>query len=339
MVAEICVACRASVEGPAIETCREPVFGADFELFRCGRCDVVFAKGPEGFPLVEWYQKSSYLYGELEYSVRKPAERDARFAWFLEKGLSGALLDVGCGDGRFLDLAGARGWKGGLTGLDFSAEMVRRSAGGHPIELASLEDYAGRHPAAFDVVVLFDVIEHFPVPADAILHLKRLVKPGGTLALTTPNAARIRLFGQREEFDFPPNHFTRWTPGALVALAESGGFSPLEVRTTPLRPRTFSEQWFYRLFSAAMPWAKRLLFGHHADGRTLSDMYSEGAKAPAVLADKGARRRVEIGLKALFNALCWPALIVFCLVYGGLHPRRGDMLFLLARRRSDPGVS
>ncbi|MEK7858469.1 MAG: class I SAM-dependent methyltransferase [Elusimicrobiota bacterium] len=333
MAPESCAACRAPVEGPAIETCREPVFGADFLLFRCQRCSVVFAKGPEGFPLVEWYQKSSYLYGEVEYSVRQPAERDQRFRWLLSQGFSGDLLDVGCGDGRFLDLAGASGWKGTLSGLDFSPEMVRRSAGGHPIELASLEDYARSHAGAFDVVVLFDVIEHFPVPADAILHLKRLVKPGGILALTTPNAARIRLFGRREDFDFPPNHFTRWTPGALVALAESGGFEPLETLTTPLRPRTFSEQWFYRLFSAAMPWAKRLLFGRAADGRTVSAMYEEGVKGPAVLADRGARRSVEVVLKALFNALCWPVLIAVCLAYDAVSPRRGDMLFLSARRR------
>lgn len=323
-----CTACASPIDGQALETCHEPVYGRDFKLHLCRACGVVFTEPQDDFPLVQWYEKASAMYGEVEYSVHAKAEDDLRFRWFLGRGLSGSLLDVGCGDGRFLALAKRRGWRGTLTGLDFNKEMARRAGEGFEIHVAPLEHYKGQ----FDVVTLFDVFEHFARPAETIELLKSLVKPGGHLALTTPNAERLRLF-TREEFDFPPHHFTRWSARAMTGLALRAGFIPVTVKAARCRPRDFSEQFFYRLFSASLPLAKRVLFGKGADsGKSVETLAAERGRGGA-LADRSRRKRIENALRILFNAVTYPFFGLVCLVLAVARPRSGPGLYMLARRR------
>lgn len=96
------------------------------------------------------------------------------------------LLDAGCGTGWFSKAAASRGAI--VTSMDLGENLLREVAKkcdtkrvpGSILQMPFSND-------TFDYVVCSEVIEHVPEPAQAIKEIYRVLKPGGTLVLTTPN--------------------------------------------------------------------------------------------------------------------------------------------------------
>jgi SAM-dependent methyltransferase len=111
---------------------------------------------------------------------------------------SSDCLDVGCGDGRTSGLW-LREHAGSYVGVDVSATAVQQAAA---LGLdARLIDDAADLPfgdASFDVVLCLEVLEHLFAPHDAAREMLRVLRPGGALLATVPNAAywrrRLDLF-------------------------------------------------------------------------------------------------------------------------------------------------
>lgn len=342
----VCTACAAVVQGPPPATFREPLFGRDFGVYPCGACGVSFSVIPKDFPLRDWYSKAGHLYGKEEWIIHPTPQADWRFNHFFEtaarRELKGALLDVGSGDGRFLMRAGENGWRGALTGLEFNPDMAGRREGNYTIELSPIEDFVERPGRpSYDVVTIYDVLEHLAEPAKALSNIVKLIAPGGHLIVTVPNEDRIR-FAVREEWDFPPNHNTRWTGKSLSGLVSRAGLEVLEVSVSPFTARNFTDQLFYKLFNGAMPLVKRVLFGGKAaSGQTLTDLLKDESTsgAPAsgfkgAIASKAQRREMEVKLRDLFSLLLLPFVLPAYLIVPVFMPNRtGSTLFLLARKR------
>jgi len=104
-------------------------------------------------------------------------------------GLSGRLLDMGCGDaGTLGPKAREKNWD--YLGVDVSPEAVilARQAGFAAKEIG--EDFVTDLPAAtFDAVCCFEVLEHLLTPEKCLQECLRVLKPGGKLVVTVPNAA------------------------------------------------------------------------------------------------------------------------------------------------------
>jgi 2-polyprenyl-3-methyl-5-hydroxy-6-metoxy-1,4-benzoquinol methylase len=99
------------------------------------------------------------------------------------------LLDAGCATGMFLAVTAAAGWQ--AEGLDISEFALERArARGFQVRCGTLPDPA-LPDAAFDVITLWDVIEHVPDPAAVLRECRRLLKPGGVLAMSTPDAGSL----------------------------------------------------------------------------------------------------------------------------------------------------
>jgi len=112
-----------------------------------------------------------------------------------------SVLDLGAGDGRYLDflapllLSGAR-----LVGCEISLLRARRiRAKGFPVVVAQSEALPFK-AGAFDLVSFMEVIEHTQSPAASLDETVRVLRPGGRLALTTPNYPMKRLFDLRAAF-------------------------------------------------------------------------------------------------------------------------------------------
>lgn len=334
-----CTACSAAVDDEPFAKHREPLFGREFGLHRCPRCGVTFSVIPPDFPLADWYRKADHLYSETAWMIHVPVARDWRFNTFFrlrrELGLKGELLDVGCGDGRFLTRAKREGWEGGLHGVEFNPNMAGRRQTEFDLELAPIPEFLARHPTpAYDVVTIFDVLEHLAEPGQAMRGLVGLLKPGGYLVITLPNEDRLRLF-EREMWDFPPNHNTRWTAAALRGLAERHGLAVVGVYLSPGGARTFSDQLFYPAFRGAVRLAKRLLYGRKADsGKTLTELLKEDRSGvKGAIAEPATRRKIELWLS---RAAGWVTLPVFgplALALRLLAPRKaGGTQLLIARK-------
>jgi 2-polyprenyl-3-methyl-5-hydroxy-6-metoxy-1,4-benzoquinol methylase len=308
----------------------------------CPACGVAYAE-PRAAVGPDWYERSAPLRARER---RPPPESDWRFRQFLSEGLPpGRVLDVGCGDGGFLRLARERGFT--PAGFDYERRMVElaRARGIADAECAEFGAYCrGRADAEFDAVTLFDVLEHSPEPAAFLAELRRLLKPGGHLAVTLPNARRPLPWG-REEHDYPPHHFTRWTAEALRGFLEDNGFEVVRQDASHLMLLHLADGFYFHvLMPRLLAFSRRLLFGRAAADAPISRLYdaapAASARPPrgwrgrlrARLADKAARQRLVDALKRLCAPLCYPVAAVMTLYYRARRPDCGNCLYTLARR-------
>jgi len=111
----------------------------------------------------------------------------------------GRVLDIGCAAGYFLQVMQRRGWD--VHGVEPSrsiAKLAERDLGPgrvHP----DLQGDTGFEPKSFDLVTLWDVLEHLPEPVDTLRAAAELLRPGGRLLVETQNVGSLfaHLLGRR----------------------------------------------------------------------------------------------------------------------------------------------
>ena len=144
------------------------------------------------------------------------------------------MLDVGCGDGRFLKAMAARGWSGEGIETDSIAAGLARERSGATIYETPLENTPFAE-ATFDLVSLLHVLEHVPNPRQTLSTAYRLLRPGGKLLLALPNVRCVEasLFGRSWYPLDLPRHYWGFRQETLVRLAEECGFVAPALRYLP----------------------------------------------------------------------------------------------------------
>jgi SAM-dependent methyltransferase len=144
----------------------------------------------------------------------------------------GKMLDVGCAVGFFLDEAKKRGWQ--VSGLDVSAFAVQyvQERFGFDARHGSLvdQDYP---EGAFDLITMWDVIEHVPDPKAYVQQAARLLRSGGVFALATPDVDSIpaRLTGKRwVGYKLSEEHVYYFSVTTLKRMLDEAGFDIVDVR-------------------------------------------------------------------------------------------------------------
>ena len=141
------------------------------------------------------------------------------------------VLDVGCSYGAFVNFAIQQGCD--AYGIDFNDEHIKagqsllglgeRLIAGDIKSLCIKKDWDQK----FDLVTLFEVIEHVENPKEIIQSIHTLLAEGGLLALSCPNEARWQPVG-RVFVDYPPHHLTRWRPDTMRMFLEKQGFKHIK---------------------------------------------------------------------------------------------------------------
>jgi 2-polyprenyl-3-methyl-5-hydroxy-6-metoxy-1,4-benzoquinol methylase len=150
----------------------------------------------------------------------------------------GRVLDVGCGEGRFAaDLAQA-----GMTvvAIDVAEEPLRRARALHPVLDLRIVPAEAPWPlpdASFDVVWAGEMIEHVADTAGWLSEVRRLLRSGGSLLLSTPAHGRlatlgVALSGRAFDAHFDPraDHLRFYTRRTLRRSLEDFGFQDIDVR-------------------------------------------------------------------------------------------------------------
>lgn len=134
------------------------------------------------------------------------------------------LLDVGCGNGVFLDFARRAGWQ--TTGIDLDPKAVETArAFGLDVRLGSIETLDPSQEQ-FDGITLSHVIEHVHSPAELLTACWRLLRPGGWIWIETPNldAYGHQLYASNWLGLDPPRHLVLFSRLALFGLVQKTGF-------------------------------------------------------------------------------------------------------------------
>jgi SAM-dependent methyltransferase len=140
-----------------------------------------------GNPLQEFYETPGV-------PLRSGPDRARRQARMLAEVLRdrtapAVVLDVGCGDGSVLAATAGPNPAHRFAGIDWSADALRRA---RALRLTVLRGGVPALPVAdgaADVVIMSELIEHLVDPDGAIAEARRVLRPGGSLLLSTPNLA------------------------------------------------------------------------------------------------------------------------------------------------------
>lgn len=203
----------------------------NFNLVRCNQCQFVYLNPrPDDIEMKKHYPDFFYSYAEF------PDGMPPAFLWRLRQIESrkkdGKLLDVGCGDGFFLVFSLQRGWD--VYGLDTcpGAVQAAKEKLGERVSLNTLKraSYASDF---FDVVSLFEVLEHLPNPMDHLLEIRRILQPGGWVCLSVPNFASLErwVFGKWWVGLDAPRHLQQFTPESLQSFLERAGFDVVDLKS------------------------------------------------------------------------------------------------------------
>jgi 2-polyprenyl-6-hydroxyphenyl methylase/3-demethylubiquinone-9 3-methyltransferase len=176
----------------------------------------------------------------------EPTDLNMRLSFLMERARAseqaaqapGRVLDVGCGEARFTAELVHAGFS--VVGVDVAEEPLRRGRARHPeldLRVVALEGPWPLADASFDVVWAGETIEHVADTAGWLSEVRRVLRPGGSLLLSTPAHGRLALLGlalSRRAFDahFDPraDHLRFYTPRTLSRLLEDFAFEDIEVR-------------------------------------------------------------------------------------------------------------
>jgi SAM-dependent methyltransferase len=148
-----------------------------------------------------------------------------RLAWIESLHRPGRLLEVGAAYGFFLKQAHACGWD--AMGVEIAADCAEAASelAGVPVVTGDFLDAS--LPTGFDVVAMFDVIEHMRDPIACIERARSLLAPDGLLVIETGDIASpwARLLGARWYFLDPPQHLVYFSAASLESAMRRSGFT------------------------------------------------------------------------------------------------------------------
>jgi len=232
-----CPICGCSVSIPAF-------IKSGYKIVRCTACSTLHVSPiPSDEVLQARYQDPSYFSGPEKQGYCNYADMKKALVPHFKRRLRainnyfpsrGHLLDFGCAAGYFLEVAQADGWQ--VAGVELAQEMARQASQrlGEPI-VSSIGDLAGD---SFDVITLWEVIEHLPRPLTELRRLRERLRPGGLLMLSTPNTGHWQAQREPEAWGGcrPPWHLIFFTAHTLEDTLRRAGFEHINIRRVSLLP-------------------------------------------------------------------------------------------------------
>ena len=203
-----------------------------YTLLRCPACSLVWLSDPPKPAEMHVHYTDAY------HKLISAAGRDALAHWGFRKEAvahykqCGAILDLGCSSGSFLDFMRDESWK--LYGIEMSAEGARRAEERSKAKVFVGDILDASFPReSFDVITCFDVLEHLYEPVRVLAKVAEWLKPGGIFYVLVPNvdSAEARVFGSYWHGLELPRHLFHYSPASLRFLTQSVGLREVSLET------------------------------------------------------------------------------------------------------------
>lgn len=205
-----------------------------FPLYRCSNCQLIFRHPiPATSELTNIYKNNDYFsfWGNkknLDVIHKMKAKTAELFLSKITPLLKNKkplhLLEVGCATGALLETAQKQGFE--VTGIEPNLKFfqIAQKITGQQIYPESFEK-ANLAKHAFDIIVFFDVLEHFANFNMVIEKCFSLLKSGGLIAISTPDtdSFSFKILGKRWPH-FKNEHLYYFNPKSLTALFKAYGF-------------------------------------------------------------------------------------------------------------------
>ena len=213
-----------------------------FTLCRCGKCSLEFVS-----PRLSFDELADKVYSDNYFPKRdganKPSAETAHYinrqlGDFAELATGRKVLDIGCGNGAFLDFACEAGWE--IAGADIKLSPDARALD-CPLWEGRLQDidFASKR---FDLIRLNHVLEHTQDPLNELKICRELLAQNGVLYISVPNItgisprlknlqSRLHLKSNRWRHYAAMHHLFFFSPQTLRALVTRAGFKVLKWNT------------------------------------------------------------------------------------------------------------
>lgn len=180
--------------------------------------------------------RQSYFHADGSPLMQLPPDRYLNRVMDIEpwSEVRGTLFEIGAAHGAFLKVMRDRGWK--VCGIDISPHAVSLARHAYGIDLvaATPEDFDTSE--RFDVVCMYQTLEHLPDPLHILRKARTWLKPQGLLVIEVPNANSLDIYTSRRQAELTldlPRHLSHFTPPFLCAQLERLTFNILRCSLYP----------------------------------------------------------------------------------------------------------
>lgn len=148
---------------------------------------------------------------------------------------NGRLLDLGCAMGFLIEEAKKWGYDAyGVDISEYAVKIARKLVGESLVKLGKVEDLEKLFVRNndFDIITMFDLIEHLQNPKEVLLKIGRVMKPDAVLVIQTGDAGSFwaRIMGKNWHFFAPPQHFYFYSQKNMRELLRQSGYEVVKIQ-------------------------------------------------------------------------------------------------------------
>lgn len=204
----------------------------DHSIYSCKNCNLIFI-GELNIEPCEFYDQDYFCsetaskgynnYKELESSLRKTFQKRISNIekYYNIKDKKTTILDYGCGFGFFVDEVSKKGYD--VKGFEISQYAAGYARENLKLDVRNIMNYPSN---SFDLITLWDVIEHLENPLEILKNVNELLKDKGKIVITTGDISSIlaKISDKKWHLLNIPEHICYFSPESMEFLLKNAGF-------------------------------------------------------------------------------------------------------------------
>ncbi|MCL2821261.1 MAG: methyltransferase domain-containing protein [Oscillospiraceae bacterium] len=243
-----CIGCGSN-DAKIVFVCNQSIKANNFGVLnpiciwkKCNKCRLTFRSNmPSGSALGKYYamHHENTKSGGGAFGVSEMGDTEGYLSFSNNRikqiheftGKPGRLLDIGAGIGTFVKVAKDNGWL--IEGLESSPDNVLYTKNKFGIDLIKQDFFEFEPEHKYDVITMFEVIEHLINPWEALKRCSEFLLPGGILLIAAPFNDSDFVKAQNPAYDFwwnEPSHLTYTDTKCLIDNAEKFGLECINIK-------------------------------------------------------------------------------------------------------------